>query len=59
MKARWCCSLVLILEMEEFVTLMLTLIIILSFIISISYIINSLLSTQNFSCVHVSYTFIF
>lgn len=56
MKARWCCSLVLILEMEEFVTLIL--IIILS-IISISYIINSLLLTQNFSCVQVSYTFIF
>lgn len=57
MKARWCCSLVLILEMEEFVTLIL--IIILSIIISISYIINSLLLTQNFSCVQVSYTFIF
>ena len=57
MKARWSCSLVLILEMEEFVTL--TLIIILSIIISISYVINSLLLTQNFSCVQVSYTFIF
>lgn len=59
MKARWSCSLVLILQMEEFVTLILTLIIILSIIISISYVINSLLLTQNFSCVQVSYTFIF